>query len=89
MREVRCPGCGRLLAVERDDGSIEAKTSRLVVVTERAVLSCVQCGGKVQVGGTGQQDCLSSVPAHTLGHLSRSKGKVTKEKPVDKKKTSR
>ena len=47
MREVRCPECGRLLAVVYDNGLIKAKTSRQVIWTERALLSCLKCGSEV------------------------------------------
>lgn len=50
MREVRCPKCGRLLAIRRENGLIESKTGRLVVVTERALLSCLKCGSEVMAG---------------------------------------
>lgn len=49
MRQVRCPNCGRLLAVIHDNGMIEIKTVRQVIWTERALLSCTKCGGEIEV----------------------------------------
>lgn len=46
-REVRCPGCGRLLAVVHENGLIESRGSRQVIWTERALLSCLKCGRTV------------------------------------------
>lgn len=51
MKEVRCEQCGRLLAVVLNNGLIESRGSRQVVLTERALLSCLQCGGEVLVDG--------------------------------------
>ena len=48
-REVRCGRCGRLLAVILDNGMIECKAVRQVILTERALLSCLKCGGEVMV----------------------------------------
>lgn len=50
MKEVRCPRCGRLLAVVLDNGIIESRDSRQVIWTERALLACLKCGGQVEVG---------------------------------------
>lgn len=57
-QEVRCPGCGRLLAVAHDSGMIESRGSRQVVWTERAVLLCLKCGRRVEAGvdKTGQSE---------------------------------
>lgn len=79
MREVRCPGCGRLLAIEHDNGLFESKTGRQVVWTERAILSCAKCGREVQVG-----------PASAPWRLPPVKGRErAKGKFVDKKKKAR
>ncbi len=50
MREVRCPRCNRLLAVEHDNGLVESRTGRQVIWTEQAVLLCLKCGREVPVG---------------------------------------
>lgn len=50
MKEARCPGCGRLLAVVHDNGLIESRGSRQVIWTERALLSCLKCGRTVEAG---------------------------------------
>ena len=55
MKAVRCPECGRLLAVELDNGMFECKTSRQVILTERAILSCTKCGHRIRVGMTGEK----------------------------------
>lgn len=47
MREIRCPGCGRLLGMEHDNGLIESRGRRQAVWTERAVLCCLGCGREV------------------------------------------
>lgn len=46
-REIRCPGCGCLLAVQYDNGMIECRIGRRVIVTERALLACLKCGTEV------------------------------------------
>lgn len=48
-RKVRCKTCGRLLAVILDNGMIESRGSRQAVLTERALLSCLKCGGEVLI----------------------------------------
>lgn len=50
MKEVRCPGCGRLLAVMHDNGKIECRIDRRVIETDRALLTCLKCGGQVEMG---------------------------------------
>lgn len=50
-REVRCAGCGRLLAVELENGLIEVKTNRQVLWAERVLLSCAKCGRQTQAEG--------------------------------------
>lgn len=52
MKEVRCEQCGRLLAIVLDNGLVEIKGSRQVVLTERALLSCLQCGREMLCDGT-------------------------------------
>lgn len=54
-KEIRCPRCGRLLALKRGR-EIEIKTSRQVIVTQRADLSCLKCGGKVSAGICGESE---------------------------------
>ena len=54
--EVRCPKCGRLLAMRYENGLIESKTGRLVVVTERALLSCLKCGSEVIAGAENERE---------------------------------
>jgi primosomal protein N' len=58
-REIRCPGCHRLLAVVREDGKIECKISRRVIVTERASLRCLKCGFWVEIGDGGERIATS------------------------------
>lgn len=52
-REVRCPGCGRLLACEYDNGLLEIKIGRLDIWVERAILSCQKCGSEILVDSEG------------------------------------
>lgn len=49
-RQVRCPQCGRLLAMQQANGEIEIRTGRQVIVTERALLSCSKCGTMTRAG---------------------------------------
>lgn len=55
MREVRCKKCGQLMAVICDNGLIECKIGRRVIWTERALLSCLKCGGEILVDA-GRED---------------------------------
>ena len=48
MKEVRCPKCGQLMAVILDNGLIECKIGRRVILTERALLSCLKCGTETE-----------------------------------------
>ena len=48
-QEVRCPGCGRLLAIKQENGIYEVKMSRLTLWVERADLSCEKCGRRIQL----------------------------------------
>lgn len=47
MQEVRCKTCGQLMAVILDNGLIEIKIGRRVILTERALLSCLKCGSEI------------------------------------------
>lgn len=49
VRQVRCPKCGRLLAVQRADGMVEIKADRRVILTDHAYLSCLKCGGEIRI----------------------------------------
>ena len=51
MKEVRCEQCGQLMAVVLDNGLIECKNGRRVILTERALLSCLKCGCEVLCEG--------------------------------------
>lgn len=49
-KQVRCPRCGRLLAMQQGNGEIEIRTGRQVILTERALLSCAKCGTQIWAG---------------------------------------
>lgn len=51
MKEVRCEQCGQLMAMVLDNGLIECKNGRRVILTERALLSCLKCGHEVLCEG--------------------------------------
>lgn len=42
--EIRCRGCGKLLAVRHENGMIESRAGKLAMWAERAVLCCPKCG---------------------------------------------
>lgn len=48
--EIRCPGCGQMLALRKENGMIEYKARRQTILTERATLCCQKCGRSVTVG---------------------------------------
>ncbi len=47
---VRCPDCEKLLAMERNNGILEIKIGRRVVLTAAASLLCPRCGRWIKKG---------------------------------------
>lgn len=55
MKEVRCKKCGQMLAKILNNGLIECKNGRRVIVTERALLLCLKCGSELLLSDDPEQ----------------------------------